>query len=430
MAQLYKTETGRMFHAGTICLAIVGLPLRGKTFLSRKLSRFLRWLGVKTEVFNVGTYRRNLFGANVSHTFFDPANEEGRQKREQVAQLAFDDMIEFYRNGGQVGIYDSAMLIREQKRSELAAKLETHNVKVVFIETICEDQAVISSYMHEVKEYMPDYVGWDENEAADDFRKRIEHHVPYYNSLSDRTQSYIQVVNMGVESNFGEHIECNNIKGYLQTRIVLYLMNLHATPRTIYLMRNGESTSEASFREDPPLSEKGREYGRQAAEFFFALRQKQQTTGNLKALSSTRIRSAQTAEYFDQSGCVVEQRSALVELNPGAVQRMTAEQIQQTYPEEYRRHETDMFNHRYPRGESFHDVCVRLESILLEMEREKDDLLIIAHETVLKCLYAYLMDRDEKEIPALHIALGTLIELHPRTYGVTETVHQMSSGDA
>lgn len=29
----------------------------------------------------------------------------------------------------------------------------------------------------------------------------------------------------------------------------------------------------------------------------------------------------------------------------------------------------------------------------MELEREKNDVLIVAHETVLRCLYAYLLDR-------------------------------------
>ena len=32
----------------------------------------------------------------------------------------------------------------------------------------------------------------------------------------------------------------------------------------------------------------------------------------------------------------------------------------------------------------------------MELEREKNDVLIIAHETVLRCLYAYLFDRPAK----------------------------------
>ena len=32
-----------------ICIALVGLPARGKTYIARKLSRYLRWIGLHTK---------------------------------------------------------------------------------------------------------------------------------------------------------------------------------------------------------------------------------------------------------------------------------------------------------------------------------------------------------------------------------------------
>jgi 6-phosphofructo-2-kinase/fructose-2,6-biphosphatase 4 len=42
-----------------------------------------------------------------------------------------------------------------------------------------------------------------------------------------------------------------------------------------------------------------------------------------------------------------------------------------------------------------------MEPIILELEREKSDLLIIAHESVLRVLYGYLMACDAMAIPKL-----------------------------
>lgn len=61
---------------------------------------------------------------------------------------------------------------------------------------------------------------------------------------------------------------------------------------------------------------------------------------------------------------------------------------------------------------------MRLEPILIELEREKEDLLIIGHSSVIRCLLAYLIGLPASEIPAIEIARGDLLEVVPTSYGV------------
>lgn len=113
---------------------------------------------------------------------------------------------------------------------------------------------------------------------------------------------------------------------------------------------------------------------------------------------------------------------------------MTYEEIAEHYPEDYAARDEDKFNYRYRGGESYvlvhfslaeyemlkvdfffsyRDVVIRyafaslsqrefgpdpflrfvpsysLEPVIIELERQKD-ILVVCHQAVLRCLYAYL----------------------------------------
>ena len=61
--------------------------------------------------------------------------------------------------------------------------------------------------------------------------------------------------------------------------------------------------------------------------------------------------------------------------------------------------------------QSYHDLAVRLEPIILELEREQNDLLLIAHESVLRVLYGYLMALKATDIPSLEFPRDEIIEV-------------------
>ena len=59
-----------------------------------------------------------------------------------------------------------------------------------------------------------------------------------------------------------------------------------------------------------------------------------------------------------------------------------------------------------------------MEPIILELEREQNDLLIIAHESVLRVLYGYLMACNAADIPKLEFRRDEIIEVFLRPLGI------------
>lgn len=70
--------------------------------------------------------------------------------------------------------------------------------------------------------------------ALSDFLLRIEHYQEKYQLLDEEREkqlSYMKIYNTG------EKVVVHKHEGHIQSRIVYYLMNIHITPRTIYLTR-------------------------------------------------------------------------------------------------------------------------------------------------------------------------------------------------
>ena len=100
-----------LYHAGKICIVLVGLPARGKTHHAVALTRYLRWLGVKTHAFHLGDYRRKLSAPNfrVPDDYFNVnASPETIAFRKKVIEACLSDMYRFFnQETGQVAIYDA-----------------------------------------------------------------------------------------------------------------------------------------------------------------------------------------------------------------------------------------------------------------------------------------------------------------------------------
>ncbi len=78
-----------------IIIVMVGLPARGKSYIARKLARYLHWAGLKAKVFNIGMYRRVQVGIECDSSFFDQSNLEALKARENCATSAIVDLVKF-----------------------------------------------------------------------------------------------------------------------------------------------------------------------------------------------------------------------------------------------------------------------------------------------------------------------------------------------
>ena len=92
---------------------------------------------------------------------------------------------------------------------------------------------------------------------------------------------------------------------------------------------------------------------------------------------------------------------------------MTYDEIKNDMPEVYLARKEDKLRYRYPQGESYMDVIQRLEPIIIEIERQKTPILVIAHQAVCRALYSYFVGKPLEEVPHMSMPLHTVIELTP-----------------
>ncbi|ORY71605.1 bifunctional 6-phosphofructo-2-kinase/fructose-2,6-bisphosphate 2-phosphatase [Pseudomassariella vexata] len=424
-AQLYSTMSGRLFHSGRIAIVMVGLPARGKTHISVSMARYLQWLGVKTRIFHLGDYRRATVGekGDVPEDYFFPnASPASVMLRQKILKKCREDIYAWLNHeNGQVAIYDAVNPTASGRRS-LAKEFAKHDVQTLFLESYVDDDKLLRENARNVKISSPDFDGMDPDDAAMLYLRRIEMKIPTFETMAENELNYIKMINAG-QTFFYNNVSFN----YLSHRIVFYLTNTHIKSRTTFFVRAGSATEEDSYKADAPLSQEGVNYARIMSDTLLRHREKERAdhiaSGGpdmplrpLTVWTSTRLRTLQTSEPFKERGYKVRQRSQMSQINPGVCEKLAERAIRRLYPEEVEKHGMDPYHHRYPRAESYHDLAVRLEPIILELEREQNDLLIIAHESVLRVLYAYLMHCSTRDIPSLKFPRNEIIEIIPAAY--------------
>ena len=136
----------------------------------------------------------------------------------------------------------------------------------------------------------------------------------------------------------------------------------------------------------------------------------------LTVWTSTLKRTIQTARFLNFEKL---EWKALDELDSGVCDGLTYAEIEDQYPEDFKQRDEDKYNYRDLGGESYRDVVIRLEPIIMEIERS-ENILIVTHQAILRCIYAYFMNVPQERSPWMEVPLHTLIKLTPKAYSTHE----------
>ena len=304
-----------------LVIVMVGLPARGKSYITNKLTRYLNWLQHDCRVFNVGnTRRKSKLNAGPeknplpdSHTpteaqspnqhqvlkgsaggaaaregetapvatehdasFFNPENKDSTALREKWAMDTLEQLLDYVINGsGSVGIFDATNSTKMRRKRVLKRIQERSGgeLKVLFLESICSDPSIIESNIR-LKLSGPDYKNMDPELALKDFVGRLHNYEKAYETIDEEEEKipgyqYIKMIDVG------KKVVSYNIQGFLSSQTVYFLLNFNLCERQIWITRHGESKDNLSGKigGDSHLTKRGLKFSKALAKFMNFQRQ-------------------------------------------------------------------------------------------------------------------------------------------------------------
>ncbi len=162
---------------------------------------------------------------------------------------------------------------------------------------------------------------------------------------------------------------------------------------TVYVIRHAEK-EKGEFRvpglphQDQPLSQKGREESRKLWSYL--------CDKQISAIYVSRYqRTGQTIEYVAQQlGITPLMDDRLNELDSGILDPMSAEEIQEKYPEFWKAYTERTADFRFPGGETGEEACRRIAGFLEEKRQAHpgENIVFVTHEGLMRQLMCYIVD--------------------------------------
>lgn len=400
-----------------LLIAMVGLPGRGKSLLARRLSRYLKYTGDTTKVLDISDYRRKHMEKYGSHEMFRADNLPAWRLRQKSFHEALEDAVAWLSEPGHhVAILDGPNVSRHQRQEIYDLIYGQKGFRIMFIECVCEDPAILERNFKDILQYSADYSSMATEQALTDLTYKMAHYKAQYESPSLGSHWELPCPMVKVLDGGYGGIVAHGVTGVKESKILAYISVPKPSQQINYFSRHGESEFNVIGRigGDAPLSPRGRVYANALAKHLRTL--------NLPALqvwTSTLKRTKATAANIHAPQ---QHLSELDEIFSGDCESLTYEELQERFPRELALRDRDKLKYRYPQGESYVDVMQRLVPILTQLESE-NNVLTVSHQAVLRCILGYYLETPAEEIPYIHVPLHTIIKVSLKGYKYTmETV--------
>lgn len=399
-----------------LIIIMLGLPARGKSYISQKLIRYFKWSGLPSKIFNVGDSRRDEY-PNTNAEFFHPNNINTRNRIAEKVLLELIEWILIKEN--KIAIFDATNTTIE-RRKQLIDTIDLFKIdklKICFIESVCDVKDIINKNIA-MKAVSADYLEKGIDYTIDDFNQRMLYYTELYQEFNTNeikglyNYSYLKI------SNINELFTIYNVCGFLLSNVISFLLNLNINRNTIYLTRHGQSEYNLldKIGGNPSITPLGVQYSKELYNYIDNLQ-----LNDLIIYISTLKRTKETIQPFIKNNYqpIIELK-CLDEIDAGIYDSLTYGDIKNKYPEEYNNRKEDKLNYRYPRGESYKDLIIRAQKIIYDIENCDKPILIVAHQAVLRVIYSYFMNIDNTDMTSLDIPLNTIIQLEPHSYQYKE----------
>jgi len=416
--------------------------------------------------------------------WLDGEEEVEEDKQNISSNHSINSNSSFHDNRDRIAIFDATNSTDKRRRWVLdectnPAKRPGKPTGVIFVESICDDEELLQENFRFKVSNSPDYKDMDDEEAIKDLQKRVNKYEEQYETITDDSLSYIKIFNLSTK------LLVNHIYGRMSKVIVPALMAWNIGSRPIFLCRPGQTLSDITtdlddyvtainmkgasefmdlsahtkkrlYRGDS-LGPGGKKFSDALYDFVFeesmdfilkrASIMDMSETGTsvsgiansfynntnssgssfpLKIYSSTMPRAAETV-HWDEYDFPVEELPMLNPMDKGDFGGKELSEIQNSHPSWYSRLEKDPFVTRFPGGESYKDLILRLESVVVDLEQQVIPTLVVSHVSVLQMLIAYFRNSPVEEAMQIEVPLHTVLQFTPaRGGGWHETCHELA----